>query len=271
MPNAGEIGVTLYKEIWEERNADFGAAVVGIIGGQGSVKTSACLDIVEKKLRNHPDEKIFWHETVGSPMQCNRLLNYKPVIFVEEGLELEFIDVTHKKIINPKIMRFKGFEELYKKSKHKALNVVFFDYKKKWVNLMRFLESDINAGGDWQTVVFDELESIFPAEVNNQTQDRWWDWVTTDATECLKEMRKSRVGFIGNYHNKNSIYHSIRNKFMYRLYGFGARQEGRVQQRAIDQLVRGEFWIEKQFSVFGKIKLKHYYPESREVWTTKII
>jgi len=271
MPSPGEIGEKLYQEIWKIRNNDAGASVVGVLGGQGSVKTTACLDIVEKKFKHHRDEKVFWHETIGSPMQCNRIIGHPIKILIEEGMNIQFINVTRKELISPQITFFKGFEELYSKAEYKTLNVVFFDYKKKWTSFMGFLSNDVNAGGDWQTIVFDELETIYPADVNNHTRDKWWDWTVKDSTDVIKELRKSRVGFVGNYHSKDAIYHSIRNKLMYRMYGFGSRPEGRVSQRAIDQLQMGEFWIEKEYTVFGKIKIKKYHPENQEVWTTKLL
>ena len=91
-----EMGPELYKKIYYKYDNDWGASVVGVIGGQGSAKTACCLDLAEKKLRWHPQEKIFWHDTIGSPCQYRKAKYYPYKIFVEEGLHIEFYNITNK-------------------------------------------------------------------------------------------------------------------------------------------------------------------------------
>lgn len=275
MPNPAVIGKKLYKDkICGEKgyNLDWGAAVAGVIGGQGSVKTACCLDIAEKKMEWHPDERIFWHDTVGSPCQYMKLQKFPYKIFVEDGLSIEFINATKKCHSNQQVTYFSGIDELYDLAECQMLNVVYFKSVKSWVGFFnekgkQGLIEYLMRNHDWQTIIFDEMESVFPADVNNQTEEQWWTWTNKVASEKIKECRKSRVSVIGNYHNPNAIYHSVLNKFMFRLWGFGSRPRGtRVGQSAVDKLSFGEFWVDHQGTIFGKIKVETIYkPPKNEI------
>jgi len=266
MVNPTEEGKRIYELLYKDYNPDYGAGLVGISGAQGSVKTAACLDLAEKKMMNNPHELLFWRETYSSPMQCNRVLNFPVRYFVEEGLQLEFVNTNRKEVIHPDITVFKGYNELYSLAEYQTLNVPFFSSNKAWTGLIEFCNSDISAGGDWQTIFIDELEGLYKAGSNNQTADRWWDWMDYSG-EVIKECRKSKTGVIGNYHDENLIDHRVKGKFMFFLYGFGAivnPGRSRVNQGCVDQCKRGEFWIAHGRHRFGKIKIKAYYPPSIE-------
>ena len=274
------MGDRLYKKMYKYHDDDWGACVAGVIGGQGSVKTGCCIDIAQKKMRYQKDEKIFWHETVGSPCQFLKIQDYPFKIFVESGLKLEFVDITNNKVVFPEIVFFKTIEELYNKSDYQTLNVVFFRNKKRWTcfnkkdnvrkkGLIEFLMSDQFAGNEWQTVIFDELESVFPADCDNKDEEMLWNW-THDSSDVIKECRKSRVGFVGNYHDPNSIFHSVRNKFMFHLWGFGSRpKDTRVKQNGVDQLKLGEFWIDHQGTLFGKIGIDTLFKPPENNWVVR--
>jgi len=276
MPTPKQMGNYLYKKIWDKYDENWGSAIVTVVGGQGSVKTACCLDIVEKKMRTHPDEKIFWHDTVGSPCQYRKAKFFPYKIFVEQNLKLQFINITAKQVIHPDIVYFDGIEDLFGKSSCGTINVVYFNNRKSWVGF-----KDKNKTGliefllgshDWQTIVFDEMESVFPADCNNQTDDRWWDWTNEVASEMVKEGRKSRVSIGGNFHDPNAIYHSVYNKFMFHIWGFGSRpKRSRVKQSCVDQCDMGEFWIDHQGSKFGKIRVKEVYNPPMEEWIVKRI
>jgi len=275
-----DYGNMLYRKIWEDYDDDWGASVVGIIGGQGSVKTSACLDLAEKKMDTHPQEKIFWHETVGSPCQFLKLQRHPYKIFIEQDTSLDFVNTNTGQLIKPQIHRFDTIDELYNMADTQTLNVVFFGNKKSWTcfnpedktddqGLLEYCMTNENAAESWQTIFMDEMESIFPADCNNQTKELWWNWVH-NSTEKIKECRKSRVGLIGNYHNHGSIFHEIRNKFMFHMWGFGSQpRHTRVKQWCVDQLKMGEFWIDHQGTVFGKIRIGTVYKPPFERWTVR--
>jgi len=259
-------GKRIYKILYENYNPDSGASLVGISGSQGSAKTAVCLDLAEKKMEHNTREIIFWRETYNSPMQCNRIKNYPVRYYVEEGLELEFFNTNRKIKITPEITFFKDLKELYNLVEYHTLNVPFFDSNKNWTNLIDFCNSDIEAGGDWQTIFIDEMEGLYKAGSNNQTSERWWDW-TDYSGEVIKECRKSKTSIVGNYHDENIIDHRVKGKLMFFLYGFGAivnPGRSRVKQNCVDLCRRGEFWIAHGRHRFGKIQIKNYYPPSTE-------
>lgn len=266
----------MYRKIWDSYDENWGAALVGVIGGQGSVKTACCLDIIEKKMKVHPKEKVFWHDTIGSPCQYRKAKFFPYKIFVEEGFNLQFVNITKKKDIDVDIIYFDDVDDLFYKSYYKTINVVYFKSRKSWVGfkdiyklgLIDYLIKD----RDWESIVFDEMESIFSADINNQTDERWWDWTNEIASEKIKECRKSRVSIVGNYHDPNAIYHSVLNKFMFHIWGFGSRpRRTRIKQSCIDQCDMGEFWIDHQGSKFGKIKIKEIYNPPIEEWIVKMV
>jgi len=279
MPSPKKIGTWLYKEkICGEKGYDlnWGASVVGVIGGQGSTKTACCLNTAEKKMMFHPDEKIFWHDTIGSPCQYRKAKHFPFKIFVENDLNLKFLNATTNKYILPEITYFNDVYELYDLAPYKTINVVYFSNKKSWVG---FNDKDENKKvglieylmsvkqNEWQTIVFDEMETLFPAMVNNQTKDRWYEWTTNIVANKIKECRKSRVGIIGNYHMHSSIFHEVSNKFMFHIWGFGSRPcNTSVSQRAVNKLKLGEFWIDHQGTTFGKIGIEEIYDPPKEEW-----
>jgi len=277
MPRPNEMGTYLYKKkICGEDGYDlnYGASVVGVIGGQGSVKTSACLDIAEKKMKYHPKEKIFWHDTIGSPCQYRKAKKFPYRIFVEQGLELKFYDATNNKYITPDITYFKDVRDLYDLAPYQTINAVYFEHKKSWVGfngnsekigLLEYLMS--NQQQEWQTLIFDEMETVFPKNVNNQTSEKWYEWINDVVAEKIKECRKSRVGVIGNYHKHSSIFYDVSNKFMFHLWGLGSTPKGtRVKQTCVDQLKPGQFWIDEQGTFFGKVGIKTVYNPPNEEW-----
>jgi len=268
MVNTAKEGVRLYKTLYEKYDDDYGSSVVGISGSQGSVKTTVCLDIAEKKMNYHKKEKIFWRETYDSPMQCRRIINYPYDIYVEEGLKLWFI--TKKGNINPDLIYFKTIEELYGLAKPQTLNVVFFNNKKDWTDLIKFCNNRCN---DWNTIFLDEMEGLYNAGSNNQTKERWWDWMALSG-EIIKECRKSHTSVFGNYHDGNLIDHRIVGKFMFYMFGFGAivnRARSRVTQAAVDQCKLGEFYIAQARHRFGKIKIDTFYPAIVDNWVVKTV
>lgn len=263
-------GSRLYKILYRDYDNDFGAGVVGISGSQGSVKTSVCLDVAEKKMRYHPDEIIFWRETFNSPMQCKRILDFPYKLFVQKGLDVEFVNTSQKRVIHPPLVFFDDIPDLYSKAETQTLNVPFFVSEQSWSWLIKYCNSNEVAAGDWQTIFLDEMEGLYEEGADNQTEEKWWTF-NRDSGHIIKECRKSTTGVIGNYHDENLIDHRVRNKFMFYMYGFGAMagKKTRVRQYAIDKCVRGEFWIAETRGRYGKVKIAQYYPPSVERWIAK--
>ena len=252
-------GKRLYQLLYKNYDFNFGGSVVGISGAQGSVKTTVCLDLVEKKLLHHPDEKIFWRETLKSPMQCERLIDSDYKIFVEEGYDVKFIKSKTSSRVYPEAYFFKDVDDLYNNSECGVLNTVFFKNRKGWTDLISRCNMDSLI---WTSVFLDEMEGLFEAGSNNQTKDKWWDWMA-ESGHVIKECRKSHTSVIGNYHDENLIDHRVKGKFMFFLYGFGAivnRARSRIKQGMVDACRRGEFCIALGRNRFGKIQVVNYYP-----------
>jgi len=267
MVDTGKEGQRLYSLLYNKYDDNYGGSVVGICGSQGSVKTSLCLDLAEKKMKYHKDEKIFWRETYDSPMQCRRLLRYKYRLYVEEKTNLIFH--VNGEEIQPDIIYFKDIKELYDMAKPRILNVVFFSHIKKWTELIRHCN---NISTDWNTVFLDEMEGLYKAGSNNQTDERWWDWMDISG-EVIKECRKSHTSVVGNFHDQNLIDHRVNGKFMFHMYGFGAivnRSRSRVTQTAVDQCRLGEFYIAQGRNRFGKICVDTFYPAVENNWSVKL-
>lgn len=250
-------GIKLYKLLYNDYDDNFGGSVVGISGMQGSVKTSAMLDLADKKTKYHPDEKIFWRETYKSPMQCQRLKT-PYIIYAQDGVKLNFFESQTWKKVNLDINYFNTISELYNKVRTGIVNVVFFEHEQRWTNLIE----ECNRHYEWATVFLDEMEDLYREGVNNQTEDRWWDFMQTSG-DVIKECRKSHTSVIGNYHDENLIDHRVRNKkFMFFLYGYGATvspKKTRIKQGLVDGCKRGEFAIGFGRSRFGKIQIETIY------------
>jgi len=288
MPRPDVIGPQLYKKIWGKYDNNWGASVVCVVGGQGSAKTACCLDLAEKKLSEHPKEKIFWHDTVGSPCQFMKVKKYPWRIFVEEGVDIEFYNITKLKPEYPQITFFSDIESLFHLAQYKTINVVYFKSRKSWVaynkkkygcsqddetekqGLIEFLMNGNVAAGEWQTIFIDEMESLFPPDVNNRTIDKWWDWTVVTSPHFIKECRKSRVGLVGNYHKHSSIHHRISEKLMFHIWGLGSIPKNtRVNQSMVDQCNRGEFCIDHDGAKFGKIEILTVYNPPSEEWVVR--
>ena len=259
MVNPAIEGQRLYNLLYEKYDFNYGGAVVGISGAQGSVKTTVCLDLSEKKLDCHPEELIIWRETLKSPMQCQRLLRYNYQLYVEKGYDVKFIETGTQKQLYPDVKYFDSVEDFYGMCSYGLINVPFFSSKKSWTDVIDICNIDSSR---WTTVFLDEKEGLYYAGANNQTEERWWDWMQKSG-EVVKECRKSHTSVIGNYHDENLIDHRVSGKFMFYLYGFGAivnASRSRVKQSMVDGCKMGEFCIAQGRNRFGKIGIKQFYP-----------
>jgi hypothetical protein len=260
MPDPAIEGKRIYKLLYNDYNNNFGAAVVGISGSQGSVKTTVCLDLVEKKIEHHPEETLFWRETLKSPMQCERLLHNKFYTYIQEGNPVRFKKASSDEPVDLDIISFKNVRDLYDIVKPGRLNVIFFNSNKQWTELIEL--GNINPGGmRWKSIFLDEMEGLYQAGANNQTEERWWDFMQYTG-EAVKECRKGHTSLFGNYHDGNLIDHRVRGKFMFFLYGYGSvanASQSRVNQGFIDGCKMGEFCIAHGRGRFGKIQIETFY------------
>ena len=98
------------------RDLDTGATFVLVSAGMGGVKTGACLDYSEKIMSTYPNEKVFWRESLKSPVQFTKIQNFGYKIFIEKDYDLVFRDIKKNKVFTPEVFYFKTFRELVKLS-----------------------------------------------------------------------------------------------------------------------------------------------------------
>jgi len=241
-------GLRILKDILN-RDENVGATTVLVIGGMGSTKTSACLDLSEKIMERHADEKIFWRESVKSPVQFTKIHRFSYKVFIEEGYDIQFKNIALNKFVEFPHTIFKTFDDLFIFAEPQVLNVVFFKKNESWTDFILYL---INQNG-WQTVVFDEMEDVYPGG----TAKKRWKWMQKSA-DVFKQCRKGYVSIIGNCHKGYNLDYRILDKIMVNLYGFGAKPpyHSRVKRGCLDRTKKGEFWIEEEYTRFGKIRVK---------------
>lgn len=249
--NPKKEGKRIYN-VMLNRDPDIGATVILVSAGMGGVKTSACLDYAEKIMQWYPSEKVFWRESLKSPVQFTKLIDFEYQIFIEKGYKLIFKNITNDSIISPNIIVFNDFKELLQYSKGQTLNIVFFKSNKTWIDFIEFL----NNSNGWYTLVLDEIEDLFPSGTSGE------DWHHMQrAADTIKHCRRGLVTIIGNCHKGHTIDYRVYDKIMIHLYGFGAKPDGysRIRRECIDGLTKGEFWIEEEHSRFGYIKIKRIH------------
>jgi hypothetical protein len=246
--NPAKEGKRIYN-IPLKRNPDEGATTILISGGMGSVKTGASLEYAEKIMKQYKTEKVFWRESVKSPVQFTKLINFEYKIFVEEGYNLKFKDIIQDKIIELPVVYFTTDKELYDIAQPGILNVVFFKENTRWADFIEYL---INISG-WKTIIFDEMEDIFPSGTSG---DSWQ--LTQRAANVIKQCRKGFVTIIGNCHKGHHLDYRIVEKMMINMYGFGAKPSGlsRINRSCLDGVSKGEFWVEEEYTRFGYVKIK---------------
>ena len=242
------------------RDLDTGATFVLVSAGMGGVKTGACLDYSEKIMSTYPNEKVFWRESLKSPVQFTKIQNFGYKIFIEKDYDLVFRDIKKNKVFTPEVFYFKTFRELVKLSKCETLNVVFFKNLKKWKGFIEYLNNIFG----WHTIVIDEIEDVFPSGASG----REWHWMQK-AGDTIKHCRRGLTTIIGNVHKGRAIDYRILDKVMIQLYGFGSKppSQSRIVRHCLDRISKGEFWIEEEYTRFGFIKIKTYYMPSEETWT----
>jgi len=257
--NPEKEGKRIY-DVMLSRDPDVGATVILVSAGMGGVKTSCCLDYVEKVMQWYPSEKVFWRESLKSPVQFTKIIGYDFRIFVEKGYDLVFKNIHTNKVFKPNITFFKDFDELLALSKGQTLNVVFFKDTSSWVDFIQYLN---NCEG-WYTVAMDEIEDIFPSGTSG---DDWKDMQR--AGDVIKHCRRGLTTIIGNVHKGRAIDWRVLDKIMIQLYGFGSKppKESRINRGCLDRISRGEFWVEEEYTRFGYIKIRRIHKPVGDPWT----
>ena len=248
-------GEKLINRIFE-RDPDKGATFTIIQGIQGCGKTSLMLGMAKKIFNTHPNELVFWRESISSPCQFNKLGDNWQIL-AEKKYKLQVLDITNnlKKARDVPIRYFEGFKQLMLMSKPDMLNVVFFEDLYKWVDFLNKLR--LTPG--WQTVFMDEFEDICPEHSGGEI------WQKNKLLgNSAKHVRKGLVNLIANSQNLSEIDHRVRKKATIFIYLYGAQQDtaSPVSANAIHSLKIGEGWIDHGHSIYGQFRFPPFKPKS---------
>lgn len=249
------MGGLLLNKIFE-RDQDVGGSVTEITGISGSGKTSLCLGMATKIIKNNPRELVFWREAVGSPCQFNKIddsIGYQ--LLAEKRYHLKALEITNNLKHAPlEIRQFRGVKELISISKPGMLNVVYFKDLYRWVDLIMALR--LLPG--WKTIFWDEYEDICPQRCKGITWKK-----NDDLANNIKQLRKSGISLIMNTQSNMDADFRIRSKIMCWIYCYGARVDtlSPITDSAVHSLRVGEAWIDHGHSLFGEFNFPPFKPK----------
>jgi len=246
-------GEKILKRIFKRDKAEGGVSVE-TVGPQGSGKTSFDLHIAMKIMKKYPDELIFYRDSIESPVQFNRIDNWR--IYAEEGVTLKFRDYSTNRYFDLPVYTFKNFDELYDIAKPGLLNVVYFKKEYTWIDFLNYLRRHMHRGSGWKSVFLEEYEDISPqyAAGTGWTKNLIY-------SKNAKNIRKGLVSTFANTQSKGDVSHMVRSKLMIHSYLRGSTVDDNspIDQRAIDKLDIGEAMIDYG-SNFGKITFRAFPP-----------
>lgn len=247
-------GKKILERIFKRDKAEGGVSVE-TVGPQGSGKTSFDLHIATKIMEKYPEELIFYRDSVESPVQFNRVDNWR--IYAEEGVSLKFRDYSTNRYFDLPVYVFKDFDELYEKAKPGLLNVVYFKKEYTWIDFLNYLRRHMHRGSGWKSVFLEEYEDISP----QYAAGKGWQ-KNLIYSKNAKNIRKGLVSTFANTQSKGDVSHLVRSKLMMHSYLRGSKVDdiSPIDQRAVDKLRVGEALIDFG-SNFGKITFKAFPPK----------
>lgn len=257
-------GTKILDRIFQRDKAEGGVSLE-TIGPQGSGKTSFDLHIAERVMSKYPEELLFYRDSVESPVQFNRIDNWR--IYVEEGASLRFRDYGANSYFDVSTTRFRDFNELYEKAQPSMLNVVYFKKEYTWIDFLNYLRRHMHRGTGWKSVFFEEYEDIAPQYAGGK---QWRKNLLY--SKNAKNIRKGLVSTFANTQAKGDVSFFIRNKLMMRSYLGGAKVDdiSPIVQQAVDKLRMGECLIDFG-SRFGKITFKAFPPGKKIFEVEKMV
>jgi len=240
------------------RNPQDGAVAVECTGLQGSGKTSLNLWFADAILHNDVEERIFWRDSVNSPIQYNKLSNNRYKIMVHQDSDVRFVYTETMEKAPVKHYRFESMDELYDLAEPDKINAVYFPEEYLWVDLIKHLR--LKPG--WHSVFLDEYEDVCPQRCRGQQWHRN-EWIAKN----IKQVRKQLVSVFGNTQSNMDADVRVRTKMMIHIYLFGAKVDGLspIFQKTISCLDIGNAWMDWGHSIYGEVKFPPYYPKKPSI------
>jgi DNA polymerase III delta prime subunit len=236
------------------------------VGPPGCGKTSHLLYEADLFMKEHPEEIVFFRDSVSSAVQFNRIGNNWKV-FVEQGCNIRFRNLTDGGSLNIKYQMFNDFNQLINQdtgigwAKPKYLNVIYFKDDSSWIDFMCHLRNTIG----WQDVFIDEIEDIIPLNpskregenknIRNEKNIKF-------ANEA-KQIRKGLVNLCCDTQAEDEIDWRFKRKLNFYVYLRGARvsPKSKVWQNWVNKLNLGECIIDCEYRMYGMSKFPGYPPK----------
>jgi hypothetical protein len=245
------------------------------ISPPGEGKTNQLIHDIVSIFRYIPTEIVFWRDNPKSAVQFNKK-GVKWEIFIEDGCNVSFRNLTDGGPIDIPYRTFKNFYEIINKdtgqglAKPQQINVIYFKEEYSWIDFLEYLRHTVG----WKSVFIDELEDLIPLNPpkrEGETRNLRYEKNLFFA-ENFKELRKGWVNFFSNTQDLADIESRVRRKLNYIVYLAGARVEerGKVNQSSVNKLKRGLGFIEYEHGKFGKIRFD-YYPNNTPYFEVNIV
>jgi len=243
------------REILEgihERNPFKGGCAIEVTGMPGSCKTAVLLAFINYILTHHKDERVYFSNSYGTPLQITKLEPDQYVILVQKDAGVTFFDRNKGQPIELPVIEFNDFDDLYYKSSQNKCNCVFFGRREIWMLWIEYLMSK----NGWHSIFFDEMSEVTPEE----TTGKIYKMTFRFANRVMGQSRKCNMIIGYNTQRYSEVSWRVRRKLTHKIWLPGAKVDGitRVQQRAVDNLKRdakhGNTGIIDFGGIFGYIK-----------------
>ena len=255
-----------------KHNDDRGALSTLSLGMPGSCKTAIDCSFSDYAMENYPDDRIFWRNAIGAPLQFVKVKKWHVYVQKESGIHFynrkTNKDVTRKLEYAGNLTWFKDFDDLYSKAKPGICNGVFFkdlhlknvDYDEGTMQWFRFFRYLLRKH-DWVHTIFDEYHEMVKSGSSGQT----WREIA-DHSNDVSNARKCNVVLHGNAHQISEMDYRVVSNIMVFIQMYGARnfQHNMVNKKALAALPKPRedigawAWVSTG-GRFGKFKVPQVY------------
>jgi len=244
------------------------------VGPPGAGKTNQLIHDAKNIFIHHPSELVFWWDNPESAAQYARDgVEYE--IFVEEGCNVSFRNLTAGGVINKDYTVFSCFNDLINMdtgqglAKPQQINAIYFKNKYSIIDFISHLRMTVG----FQSIFIDEIECIIPLnppklpseDVNIRYQKN------IEFSETAKEARKDLVNIFGDTQDVADIDHRFKRKLNMIVYLSGSKvdKRSRVRESSVNGLPIGKGFVCYERSSFGKIRFD-YYPALKPIFSVNI-
>lgn len=227
-----------------DKDYSYGGVTTLITGAKGAGKTTLMLRLSENLVAN--GEKIIWRgmsscQWFFSTIPVHLLLPSKDVVIAVIDPDGGSTDMKPKEVAE-KVSYIRTIGDIYRKLKKGYLNVLYLLDIYEWLDLFDYLLKRRSV--DWVSILFDELEDLFPLNPSGEI----WKLVERGAQQ-IKEFRKNYISLYAATQKISDIDYRILSKINYYIYLRGAKvaKNSIVSQKRVNFLEPGQGIIESSF------------------------